>query len=268
VVRQGIDRPATERRSRPPARRSSPRPVRERSRLNARQRAGTRAGVTRRKALRRRWVALLTLLTVACVVYLLFFTSFLGVGSVEVTGAATVPADQIRTAAAVPPQQPMLLVDTGEIAGRVDKLAGVASVDVSRSWPSTIVIAVTERIPIGFFTDSSGVHLVDTTGLDYKTVPAGPAGLPELDLAHIAPDDAVTRSVVAVLASLPQALKAEITNVRAQTPGGVEFTLKNGKIVRWGDAGEADRKAKVLAVLLTRKGHIYDVASPELPTVS
>lgn len=250
--------------ARPPARRDKTRPVRGR-------RPDTRrvsAAVARSRALRRRWIALLTVLTVAALVYLLYFTSFLGVGSVEVDGSSVVPADEIRAAAAVPDQRPMLLVDTDEIADRVNKLPGVASVDVSRSWPSTIEITVTERAPVAFFAGPGGLHLVDAAGFDYKTIPAKPPGLPELTLAHPDPGDAVTRSVMAVLTSLPPPLKAEITLVRAQTPGGVEFTLRNGKVVRWGDAGDPDRKAKVLAVLLTRAGHVYDVASPELPTVS
>ncbi|WP_378271680.1 cell division protein FtsQ/DivIB [Amycolatopsis pigmentata] len=224
--------------------------------------------VARSRGVRRRWIAVLTVLTVAALVYLLYFTSFLGVGSVEVTGASTVPAAEIRAAAAVPDQRPMLLVDTDEIADRVNKLPGVASVDVSRSWPSTIEITVTERTPVAFFGGPGGFHLVDAAGFDYKTLSAKPAGLPELTLARTAADDPVTRSVLAVLTSLPPELRAEITLVRARTPGGVEFTLRNGKVVRWGDAGGPDRKAKVLAVLLTRPGHVYDVASPELPTVS
>ncbi|HKS43897.1 MAG TPA: FtsQ-type POTRA domain-containing protein [Amycolatopsis sp.] len=218
--------------------------------------------------LRRRRVALLTVLTVVGLGYVLFFTSFLGVSAVEVTGASTIPAEEIRAAAAVPEGLPMLLVDTGEIAAKVDRLAGVASVDVSRSWPSTVEITVVERNPVGFFAAQGAFHLVDATGFDYKKVQGRPAGLPELTLARPAPDDPVTRSVVAVLTSLPRELVSQITAVRAQTPGGVEFTLRNGKIVRWGDAGQPDRKAKVLAVLLTRQGHVYDVASPELPTVS
>lgn len=218
--------------------------------------------------MRRRWIALLTMLTITVLVYLLYFTSFLGVGSVEVIGASTVPAADIRAAAAVPGRRPMLLVDTDEIADRVNKLPGVASVDVSRSWPSTIEISVTERTPVAFFAGPGGFHLVDAAGFDYKAVPGKPAGLPELTLVHPASGDAVARSVMTVLTSLPSQLRAEITLVRAQTPGGVEFTLRNGKVVRWGDAGDPDRKAKVLAVLLTRQGQVYDVASPELPTVS
>ncbi len=46
--------------------------------------------------MRRRWIALLTAFTVAALVYLLYFTSFLGVGSVEVIGASQVPAADIR----------------------------------------------------------------------------------------------------------------------------------------------------------------------------
>jgi cell division protein FtsQ len=259
VVRQESTRSA-----RPPARREKTRPARSR-RPDTRRES---AAVTRSLGLRRRWIALLSLLTVAALVYLLYFTSFLGVGSVEVTGASAVPAAEIRAAAAVPDQRPMLRVDTDEIAERVNKLPGVASVDVSRSWPSTIEITVTERAPEAFFAAPGGFHLVDAAGFDYKTLPAKPPGLPELTLANIAPGDAVTRSVMAVLTSLPAPLKAEITLVRAQTPGGVEFTLRNGKVVRWGDSGDPDRKVKVLAVLLTRPGHVYDVASPELPTVS
>lgn len=226
------------------------------------------ANVNRQRVLRRRWIALLSVITVVALGYLLYFTPFLGVSSVEVAGASAEPADVVRAAAAVPEHEPMLRVDTGEIAARVDKLPGIASVDVSRSWPSTIKITVTERTPVAFFTDPDGAHLVDATGLAYKVLPNAPDGLPELSLARVAADDPVTRSAVAVLLALPPALKNEIRDVRAQTPGGVEFTLKNGKVVRWGDAADADRKAKVLAVLLTRNGHTYDVASPELPTVS
>lgn len=233
--------------------------------LAARKKTGT--GITRRRGVRRRWVALLTVLTVITLAYLFCFTSLLGVRSVEIEGASAVPVDQIRAAAAVPDRKPMMLVDTGQIADRIMTLPGVASVDVSRSWPSTVEITVTERTPIAFFNGAGGVHLVDGTGLDYKTVQNKPEKLPELNLAHVAPDDAVTRSVTAVLASLPQALEDQVTVVRAQTPGGVEFTLANGKIVRWGSADEPDRKMKVLAVLLTREGKIYDVASPDLPTV-
>jgi cell division protein FtsQ len=74
--------------------------------------------------------------------------------------------------------------------------------------------------------------------------------------------------VTTVLAALPAELADEVVAARASTPGAVEFDLADGRVVRWGDADQNTQKAQVLAVLLTREGEVYDVSSPELPTVS
>ncbi|PRX46483.1 cell division protein FtsQ [Prauserella shujinwangii] len=245
-------------------------PVRhsERGRRSARAREQTRAAPSRRKALRRRWVAALSLLTVAGLAYVLLFTSLLGVRSVEVVGARTVNAERIREVARVPDRQPMLRVDTDAIRDRVATLNTVATVEVSRSWPSTLEITVTERTPIGFYDTGETLHLVDPAGVVYKRVDERPSGLPELTLPRVGPDDPATRAVTAVLSGLPPELADRVVSAGARTPGSVEFTLRGGKVVRWGDVTQAERKAKVLAVLLTRKGTTYDVSSPELPTVS
>jgi cell division protein FtsQ len=48
----------------------------------------------------------------------------------------------------------------------------------------------------------------------------------------------------------------------------VQLALKGGKTVKWGSADESERKAAVLAALLTRPGKVYDVAAPDAPAVS
>ncbi|MEV4599733.1 FtsQ-type POTRA domain-containing protein [Amycolatopsis sp. NPDC049253] len=230
-----------------------------------------RARPTRKKEIRRRWVALLVVVTLVGLGYLLFFSSMLGVKDVAVQGAKTVSAEQIRGVAAVPADKPMLLVDVDGIRDRVAEMPGVATVDVSRSWPNTVEITVTERTAIAFFDSGpggDGVHLVDGGGVVFKTVKARPAGLPELKLPKVSADDPVTRAVTAVLGVIPQALLKQVTTATAQTPASVQFTLTDGKTVRWGDAGKTDRKAKVLAALLTQKGKVYDVSAPELPTIT
>jgi cell division protein FtsQ len=109
---------------------------------------------------------------------------------------------------------------------------------------------------------------VDGGGVVYQTVKAKPAGLPELKLPKVSADDPVTRAVTAVLGVIPPQLQKQVTYATALTPGSVEFGLINGKTVRWGNAEQTDRKAKVLAALLPREGKTYDVSAPELPTVS
>jgi cell division protein FtsQ len=211
---------------------------------------------------------LLTVLTVLVGGYLLFFTSLLGVRSVVVTGVSSVTAEQVKTAAAIPDHRALFRVDTDEVRDRVLKLPGVASAEVSRSWPSTVEIKVVERSAIGYFERGDGIHLVDGKGVDFGTVKDKPAGLPQLKLATIAATDPSTQAITAVLAAIPQELRGQVVSAGAATPGSVEFTLGNGKRVRWGSVEQTDRKAKILTPLLTRKGTTYDVSSPELPTVS
>ncbi|WP_275295791.1 MULTISPECIES: FtsQ-type POTRA domain-containing protein [unclassified Amycolatopsis] len=249
---------------------------RTRARTSARSGRSTRASArksrpSRGKEIRRRWVALLTVVTLVALGYLLFFSSLLAVKTIEVQGAKTVSADQIRATAAVPPGQPMLRADVDGIRDRVAQMPGIATVDVSRSWPTTLEIAVTERTAIAFFDSGpggDGVHLVDGGGVVFKTVKTRPVGLPELKLPKVSVDDPVTRAVTAVLGVLPEQLLKQTKTVTAQTPASVEFTLSTGKTVRWGNAENTDRKAKVLAALLTQQGKIYDVSAPELPTIT
>src|SRR5437763_4977510 len=243
----------------------------ERSRTRQQNRQRLRARPDRHKEIRRRWVALLSVLAVVAGVYLLYFSSMLGVQEVSVLGARSVPADQIRAVAAVPMEKPMLRLDTDEIRDRVAQMPGIATVEVSRSWPDTVEITVTERTAIAFFDSGpggDGIHLVDGGGVVYKTVHARPAGLPELKLPKVSADDPVTRAVTSVLGVIPEQLLKQVTTATARTPASVEFTLTSGKIVRWGTADQTERKAKVLAALLTQDGKIYDVAAPELPTIS
>jgi cell division protein FtsQ len=244
----------------------------ERRRTRTTTRPQTRATrPNRRVEIRRRWVALLSVLTLVALVYLLFFSSMLGAKDVSVTGSRTVTADQIRATAAVPLDKPLLRLSTDEIRDRVAGMPGIATVEVSRSWPSTVEITVTERTAIAFFDSGpggDGVHLVDGGGVVFKTVPGRPAGLPELRLPKVSADDPVTRAVTAVLGVIPEQLLKQVTTATAKTPASVEFTLSSGKIVRWGTAEQTDRKAKVLAALLTQEGKVYDVAAPELPTIT
>ncbi|MGH3948043.1 MAG: cell division protein FtsQ/DivIB [Pseudonocardiaceae bacterium] len=222
----------------------------------------------RRKALLRRWLALLIVLTVLGLGYLLLFTSLLGVRSVEVTGVKRVSAAEVIELARIPDRHAMLRVDTDGVERRVVSLHEVRAVEVSRSWPSTITIEVTERSPVAYFRAHDGIWLVDAYGVPFHKQSKKPRTLPELELTTVSSSDPTTRAVTAVLTGLPDRLRKRVTEVGAKTPGSVELTLSNGKKVRWGDAGQLERKSKVLAALLTRPGDIYDVSSPELPTVS
>lgn len=223
---------------------------------------------TRRRVLVRRWVALSAVLAVVLLAAAVWWTPLLGVRTVDVTGARQLTADQVRVAASVPDGEPMLRLDLRSIQAKVRLLPRVATVQVQRAWPSTVRIEITERNPIGYLAESDGIHLVDATGVDYATVTAPPHGLPKIVLTMVAPSDQRTAAVVGVLRALPAQLRSLVVTVSAKTPGSVTLGLTHGRTIRWGSAADSARKAEVLAPLMTRPGKVYDVSSPELPTVS
>jgi cell division protein FtsQ len=212
-------------------------------------------------------VLVVVLASVAVLTYLLLAGSLLGIRSVAVTGTAVLTDDQVREAAAVPVGRPMLWLDAAAIAERVGTLAAVAQVRVERSWPSAVVVHVTERVPVAFEPTGTGARLVDGGGMFFATVPSPPPGLPELHAADGAPAQAAATVITTLAGPAHQALRAELVAVSADSPADVRLRLRGDRAVRWGSATDSDRKAAVLAVLLSQPGQTYDVASPDLPTI-
>lgn len=236
------------------------------TRRMAAQRGDRRA--PRRRVLARRWVAVLVMLVVTALVYMLLFTPVLGVRSVAVSGNKLVAAKDVVTAAAIPDGTPMFRVDTDAARDRIARLPRVASVDVSRSWPGTVRVTITERTPVALVKSADGYHEIDGTGVDFAVIPKAPAGIPTLVIGRAASDDASTVAAVTVLTHIPKQLVKRIITITPHTPGDVQLALKGGKTVKWGSADESERKAAVLAALLTRPGKVYNVAAPDAPAVS
>jgi cell division protein FtsQ len=213
--------------------------------------------------LRRRAVALLSAVTVIGLVVAVWFTPLLGVRQVDVAGTVELTADQVRQAAAIESGTPLVRLDVDGIAARVRELSRVAGVRVDRSLPGTVLLTVEERTPVAVVNAGDGAHMVDATGRDYATVSQAPAGLPELKV-----EPRGLPAAVAVLVALPERLRSEVLALSATTPADVRLTLTAGREVRWGSPDDTPRKAAVLEVLMTRDGSVFDVSSPELPTVS
>lgn len=223
----------------------------------------TRADLYRRKVVRRRVGAILMMLVVTIVVCTVWFTPVLGVRDVEVRGTANLTGEEVRAAAAIEPGTPLVRLDVDAVAARVRELPRVAGVEVERVVPGTVRLTVDEREPVAVINASDGVHLVDVTGKDYATVAQPPDGLPELKASA----DTVVPAV-SVLTQVPESLRADVLVVTAQSPSNIRLTLSGNREARWGSPDDTPRKAAVLAVLMTRKGSVFDVSSPELPTVS
>jgi cell division protein FtsQ len=194
-------------------------------------------------------------------------SSLLDARSVQVVGTRELSADQVRAVAAVPLGTSMLRLDVDAVQARVAAVRGVAGVQVSRTIGGTVRIAITERTPLAVRPAPDGVHLLDATGTDYATVADAPPGLPELRVAG-GTGNGATMVAVTVLAGLPAPLRTQVLSVVAASPADVVLRLTGGREVRWGDVEDGARKAAVLIALLTQPGQVYNVSSPDLPTIS
>ncbi|MCP2256967.1 cell division protein FtsQ [Streptoalloteichus tenebrarius] len=232
-----------------------------------RRQAGRGRGTGRTRVSRGLLVAVgaLAVLSALAVVY---FSPLLGVREVQVAGVSVLSPDDVRSRAAIAEGTPLARLDAEGVSARVRELPRVASVEVRRSWPHTVVLQVVERTPVAVVKEPDGPKLVDGTGLAYAAAPEGAAGLPELVVQRAAPDDPATAAGVRVLVSVPEKVRQEVLTVTARSPSDVRLTLSAGREVRWGGGADSERKAAVLAALLTRPGTVYDVSAPELPTVA
>lgn len=212
------------------------------------------------------------LIVAACVTVLaalfatLWFSPLMSVRQIAFVGDGVVTEEEALSALAVAEGTPLLRVDTGEAARRVAQIPRVAEARVQREYPSTVKLTVTERIPVVFFDSPDGQHLMDATGVDYAIEPP-PFGVPRLVTPNPDHDDHATQAALQVLAALPESIRVQVSEVAAPTISSVSATLVDGRVVVWGGADGSERKSAVVSVLLTQPGRIFDVSSPELPTV-
>jgi cell division protein FtsQ len=234
--------------------------------------AATRAGGRRRP--RTRWRAAFFALAGVAIVggagWALLGNRVFVVRSVTVTGTHQLSAAQVIAAADVSLGTPLLSVDTGAVTRRVAAIGDVASASVTEDWPDHLAITVSERVPVMAVKMADGSYdLVDPTGVIVRNTKAKPAALPVLVTSlpgnALRGDPGVT-AAADVLAELQPWLARQVAEVTAAAvpagPQQVTLSLRDGKTVQWGSAGNAAQKNRELSVLLPGQARDVDVSAP------
>lgn len=247
--------------------------LRPRSGVGQGRGGAARGGARRVRRRRPRWVVRLWLvLAVVAVVGVgagAYFSPVLSVRTVEVLTPPSIPQEQVRPLLDVPVGRPLLQVDTAAVAGRVADLPKVESVRVQRVFPSTVKVTVFERVPVAFYDAPDGTRIIDKEAVTFAVEPP-PPGLPRIVVDTPEPGNPAASAALAVLAALREVdaeLAGQVGEVAAPTPEDIRLTLHDGRTVVWGGRAEMGRKSRVLDVLLTEPGGVYDVSSPDLPTI-
>jgi cell division protein FtsQ len=207
---------------------------------------------------------------VAGVAWALLGSRLLVVRSVQVTGTGPqVSRAQVLAAARVPAGLPLIRLNTAAVAQRVGGIRQVQSAQVSRNWPSTVVISVRLRTPVFAVAARGGYALVDAYGVDVRDSARRPPRLPLLQLtagtggaAGLSSLRPVARAGAAVLRELPPGIARRVAVVSAPTPWEVSLRLANGAVIVWGDTSRSAEKARELALLMRTHARRYDVSAP------
>jgi cell division protein FtsQ len=177
----------------------------------------------------------------------------LAVGTVRVDGADMLPADQVREAAGIAEGTPLLRVDVDAAAARVAKLPQVADAEVTRGWPRSVVITITERVPVAVVGEAGRRSLVDADAVLFDSVTGdAPPGVVPLEVAQTSADDPAFRAGLDALVALPRAVRERVAMAAATSAENVSLTLDDGTVVRWGGAAESEKKADVLTALMAQ----------------
>jgi len=225
--------------------------------------------------------ALVGLALAAGVAYLIR-TPLFGLSAVRVTGTQAVPQAEVMAASQVRIGEPYLGLDLAAIRARVAALPRVRAVEVTRDYPSSLRIAVTERPAVASVSSGALFWLVAADGTVLDSAASRPPALPYVASvplpaglrpgSRLPPGNELANALTA-LGGMDPKLERLVTGVNARSLDSLEFTLNDGTRVLYGLA--VDQPAKDAAVLLVRRtlkregreAQRIDVRNPAAPTV-
>lgn len=220
----------------------------------------------RRRPWRRVFAVLVAVTVVAVLVWVLGWSSILGVSKVEVSGATSAEASAVAELVDVPIGTPLARVDTDAAAARVRERITVAEVSVRRAWPSTLAVDIVLRTPAIVVRNPQGqLEVADAEGVSFGVVKAAPKGVPVVKAvgAKGATREAL-QSALALLNALPSDLSSQVSGITVSSANLVTFTLGKRTVV-WGSGADSERKVAILTALLPTKAKVIDVSAPETP---
>lgn len=221
--------------------------------------------------MRRRLIVLGAAVLAVLLVWIVWFSPVLAVRSVQVDGAGAGLSGSVRAVADDEVGEPMLRADLAGVAARVDRIAEVRSVEVTRGWPSTLTVTVRERTPVVVVARGGQRQLVDSTGAEYAEATAADARrLPVVQLdAKASGEDAA--AVARVMAAIPEGDRDQVSDLRLDSIGQVGFVI-DGLRVSWGSSGKSTAKGKALKTMrpIAKKegSSRLDLSTPGRPVLS
>lgn len=224
---------------------------------------------TRRARTRRLAVASVAGLVVTLIALVLaaVYSPLLALREIVIDGTARVNAAEVQDALEEQMGTPLALLDFGKIETQLAAFPLIRSYVTETLPPGTLLIHVVERQPLASIQQGGQFLLIDPAGITIQESVERIPGVPLIDLAGADTSSAAFKSVVEVLLALPAPLLAQVDTVTARTQDDVRMTFVGvGQQVSWGSAEDSDKKAVLLAALISKidpnRPGLFDVSAP------
>jgi cell division protein FtsQ len=195
------------------------------------------------------------------------YSPILALRTVTIEGTSRIDATQVQAAVSGQLGTPLALIDFTRMTDELSAFPLIRSYVTETVPPGTLIIRIVERQPVAVVQRNGGYELVDPAGVTIALSPERPVGVPFIDLNAGNIDSQGFRSAVEVLLSMPAALIGQVDSITATTQDDVTMVLVSGQRVKWGDADDSAKKARVLVALIAaiadpNRAGTYDVSAP------
>ncbi len=154
------------------------------------------------------------------------------------------------------PGESLLSLDLDAVATRLAQDARLAQVQVTRRWPHTVRIRITERRPVALVAVGEGWLAVDRGGILFPADPDWVGRLPVLTGVDPgeglpgSPLDEPVPELLALLTGSGLALFPRLAEIHLAEDGAVDLVLRDPVRVRLGPLATAPAKLPILKAIL------------------
>lgn len=196
---------------------------------------------------------LLLLFIFVLITFLLIHSSLFAIGSVVVEGNKYMSIEDVYRVADIPERLNIFRLDTAEIENRLKQDLRISEVEVTRRYPSTIVISIKERQPLAYITGGYGFFELDKQGIIiavYKNLKEIHVPLitgVKKDNGYIGDkvNDAAILQALTYLTFLDEETLNQLSEVNIQSPEQMIAYTVNAVHIRLGNQDRLEEKAKL-----------------------
>ncbi len=232
------------------------------------------------KRRRYRLAAVATLLLIVAASVGVLYSPLFSARTVVIDGAKGKYWSSIMRVSGLSSHPPLIEINAHSVVSRLDTLPYLASATLQRRWPSTVVLTVTQRVPVAAIRYASGPWAtVSSSGRIIALHGLAPKGLPVIyasKSADVSVGSSVGSGFSAALSVATTVERDRVDNVQEihlTSNGEVQLVLNHPAVtVELGGAHHVRAKLTAIETLensnLLVKGEVVNVSTPSVPVLS